>query len=42
MQATNDVATDRTPTATFDLTTDTTNTVAANAVDTAATVGTDV
>ena len=40
--ATNDVATDQaTPTATFDLTTDTTNTVAANAVDTVATVGTD-
>ena len=40
--ATNDVATDQAaPTATFDLTTDTTNTVAANAVDTAATVGTD-
>ena len=34
--ATNDVATDQAaPTATFDLTTDTTNTVAANAVDTA-------
>ena len=39
---TNNAATDQVaPTATFDLTTDTTNTVVANAVDTAATVGTD-
>ena len=39
---TNNAATDQVaPTATFDLTTDTTNTVAANAVDTVATVGTD-
>lgn len=39
---TNNAATDQVaPTATFDLTTDTTNIVAANAVDTATTVGTD-